>query len=345
MKALVLKGLSDAEVVDVPIPEINDTEVLVKVDSCSICGTDIRTYKFGHPRIHEPRIIGHEFSGTIAKIGSSVNDYKQGGRVIVVPGISCGQCYFCRHGLENLCDNRAIIGFDFDGGFAEYVKIPSMAIKMGNLKVIPDKLSLKEACLVEPFTAVYNGQNLLGITVGSSVAIVGGGPIGLMHAMQARFRGASEIALFDVSEQRCELASQFDLDYVINSKENDPIQKTMEITNRRGFDVVIVACGSAVAQAQALQMARKNGRVSFFAGLPHGRSDVTIDSNLIHYKQLGVFGANGSGANEYEETVSFLGVGLINLSRIISTELPLKSVLKGFEIVQSASALKVIVHP
>lgn len=345
MKALMLKGYSDAEVVDVPIPEIGDEDVLIKVDSCAICGTDIRTYKFGHTRIKGPRITGHEFSGTIAKIGNSVKKYKEGDRVIVVPGISCMQCYYCQNGLENLCENRLIIGFDYDGGFAEYVRIPALAVKMGNIKKISDKLSFKEACLIEPFTAVYNGQNLLDIGIGSSVAIIGGGPIGLMHSIQARYRGASKIALFDLSEQRCELASKFDISYVINSKENDAIQKTMEITDGHGFDVVIVCCVSGAAQAQALMMARKNGRVSFFAGLPKGKSEVTIDSNLIHYKQLGVFGANGSGPNEFEATINFLDSGAVDLSKVISTELPLKDVLKGFEIVQSASALKVIVHP
>ncbi|WP_162523582.1 zinc-dependent dehydrogenase [Calorimonas adulescens] len=345
MKALVFKGINEMSVMDVPKPEIAENEILIKVDSCSICGTDVRTYKSGHTRIKGERILGHEFSGTVAEVGKDISGYNIGDRVIVVPGIPCGKCYYCQHGMQNLCDNRKIIGFDFDGAFAEYVKVPAIAIEMGNVKRIPDSLSLRNACLIEPFTAIYNGQNLLNISIGSSVAIIGGGPIGLMHSLQARYRGASKIALFDLSEDRCKMAERFDIDFIVNSGTKDPIEEADKITNGRGFDVVIVSCGSGIAQLQALQMVRKNGRVSFFAGLPHNNSIIQLDTNLIHYKQIGVFGANGSGPNEYEATIDFLGSGRINISDIISTELSIENALKGFEIVQTASALKVVIHP
>ena len=345
MKAFMLKGLNNGEVVDVPKPEINDDEVLVKVDSCAICGTDIRTYRYGHAKVQYPRITGHEFSGTIAEVGKNVKGYKEGSRVMVVPGISCNECDFCQHGFQNLCENRVIIGFNFDGGFAEYVKIPAIAVKKGNIKVLPDKLSTKEACLVEPFAAVYNGQSLLDISIGTTVAIIGGGPIGIMHAIQARYRGASTIALFNRSEGRCKIARGFDIDYVVNSGENDMIEKSKEITKGKGFDVVIVSCVSGEAQAQALEMAKRGGKVSYFAGLPRGKSTVPIDTNLIHYKQLGVFGANGSGPNQYEAVIGFLGSGVVDLSKIITAELPLERILEGFENSKSGSGLKTIIHP
>lgn len=345
MRALVFKGINDISLMDIPRPEITSEEILVKVDSCAICGTDIRTYRSGHTKIKGSRILGHEFSGTIEEVGSNIDDYSVGDKVIVVPGIPCGECYYCQNGMQNLCDDRMIIGFDFDGAFAEYVKIPAAAVKMGNVKLIPKGLSLRTACLIEPFTAIYNGQNLLNISIGSNVAIIGGGPIGLMHSIQARYRGASKIALFDISNDRCSMAKKFDIDFIINSGINDPVEATKGITHGRGFDVVIVSCGSGIAQAQALEMVRKNGRVSFFAGLPHNNSVMQLDTNLIHYKQIGVFGANGSGPNEYEATIDFLGHGKVDLSDIISTDLPLEDALKGFETVQTASALKVVIHP
>jgi len=345
MKALVFRGVREMEVEDVPIPTISDNEVLVKVDSCAICGTDIRTFNYGHPKIKEARILGHEFSGIVAEIGKNVSGFTIGGKVMVVPGIPCGKCYFCQHGLQNLCDYRKIIGFDFDGGFAEYVKIPSIAVEAGNIKLLPSNLSLKEVALIEPFTAVYNGQNQLDIRIGTTVAIIGAGPIGLMHALQARFRGASKIALFDISEERVGLASGFDVDFVINSKREDIVQKSLELTNGRGFDVVIVSCVSSSAQAQALQIARKGGKVLYFAGLPHGKSVIELDTNLIHYKQLTVFGSNGSGSNQYEDTINFLATGKINLSKLITTELSIKDALKGFELAQTSSALKIVIHP
>ncbi|AEM77699.1 zinc-dependent dehydrogenase [Thermoanaerobacter wiegelii] len=345
MKALVFKGINEISIMNVPEPEIDDNEILVKVDSCSICGTDVRTYKFGHPRIKGKRILGHEFSGIVAKVGGNISDYKVGDRVIVVPGIPCGKCYYCQHGLQNLCDNRKIIGFDFDGGFAEYVKVPEIAVKMGNVKHIPDSLSLRNACLIEPFTAVYNGQNLLNISIGSSVAIIGGGPIGLMHSIQARYRGASKIALFDLSEDRCKMAEKFDIDFIVNSAIKNPLEEADRITKGKGFDVVIVSCSSGTAQLQALQIVRKGGRVSFFAGLPHNNSIVQLDTNLIHYKQIGVFGANGSGPKDYDATIDFLSSVAKNVSDIISVELSIDEALKGFEIAQMANALKVVIHP
>lgn len=186
MKALVFHGPQQVRVEEVPVPTIADNEVLVKVDACSICGTDVRTYKFGHTRIKGRRITGHEFAGVIAKVGSQVQGLAEGDEVMVVPGINCGTCEFCRAGLENLCQHRTIIGFDYDGAFAEYVRIPAQAVAMGNVKKLPKNVPFKAGALVEPFTAVYNGQTLLNIKPGDRVAIIGAGPIGVMHLLQAR---------------------------------------------------------------------------------------------------------------------------------------------------------------
>lgn len=345
MKALVLKGLREAQVEDVPVPGIGRGEVLIRVDSCAICGTDLRTYRSGHSRINGPRVTGHEFSGTVAQVGEQAAGYREGDRVIVVPGIPCRHCSFCRQGLENLCDHRVIIGFDFDGGFAEYVKVPEPAVSMGNIKAVPDGLTLREACLVEPFTAVSNGQALLELPLGASVGIVGAGPIGIMHALLARFRGARQIAVFDISAERCRKAGEFPVDAVIQSGLEDPVQAALELTRGRGFDAVVVACVSGVAQAQALKMVRKAGRVSFFAGLPHDASGVELDTNLIHYKQLGVFGANGSGPNQFEATLGFLGSRQLDLSALITAEFALDDAVAGFAAAQSAAGLKTIIRP
>lgn len=345
MKALVLRGLLEASVENVPVPEIGPGEVLIKVDACAICGTDLRTYKFGHSRIKGPRIIGHEFSGTVAQVGKRVTTYREGDKAVVVPGIPCRKCFFCQQGLENLCDDRVIIGFDFDGGFAEYVKVPAIAVDMGNIKLLPDSLRLREACLVEPFTAVNNGQALLDIPLGARIGIIGAGPIGIMHALLARFRGAQQIAMFDLAEDRCQKAGEFPIDAVIHAGKADPVSVALELMQGRGFDAVIVACVSGAAQAQALKMVRKAGKVSFFAGLPHDKSNVELDSNLIHYKQLGIFGANGSGPNQFDATIGFLGSKQIDLSRLITAEFPLDDAIKAFEVAQSAVGLKTIIYP
>ncbi|NPV69236.1 MAG: alcohol dehydrogenase catalytic domain-containing protein [Firmicutes bacterium] len=345
MKALVFRGVNDARVEEVAVPQAGAGEILVKVDSCSVCGTDVRTYRHGHPRIRGPRVIGHEFSGTVAGAGPGVHSFREGDRVMVVPGISCGRCYLCQKGLQNLCENRRIIGFDYDGAFAGYVRIPAEAVEMGNVRAVPERLSLREACLIEPFTAVYNGQALLGITPGVTVCIIGAGPIGVMHALQARARGAGMVVMFEQSAERRKTAAAFAVDRVVDPQVEDPVAVTKVMTGNRGFDVVIVACGVGATQAQALHIAGRGGRVSFFAGLPHGRSEALLDTNLIHYKQLALFGANGSGPNQYDETIRFLAAGIVDVSSLITAQPPLDDVLEGFSMVERAVGLKVVVHP
>ena len=346
MKALVYHGVGDLRVEDVPRPVAGAGEIVIKVHSCSICGTDVRTYKSGHSRLSgSTRIIGHEFSGTVEEVGPGVQGYAPGDRVTVVPGISCGKCVFCRQGLENLCVNRKIIGFDYDGGFAQYVAIPAEAVSFGNVLKVSESLELTSACLVEPFTAVYNGQNLLSIGPGDCVAIIGAGPIGIMHMLQARARGAGTVGLIEVSEARLKEAERFAPDFLINSTVENVEAKTRELTDGLGFDAVIVACAVASAQRQALEIARPGGRVSFFAGLPHDKPDSLLNANLIHYKQLAVFGANGSGPNQYRKTLRFLESGRVNLTPVVTTELPLDQVLSGFDKVIRGEGLKVVVHP
>lgn len=346
MKALVYHGVGDLRVEDVPKPVAGEGEIIVKVHSCSICGTDVRTYKSGHSRLAgSTRIIGHEFSGTVEQVGPGVEGFVPGEKVTVVPGISCGKCVFCRQGLENLCVNRKIIGFDYDGAFAEYVRIPAEAVSFGNVLKISGSLDLTSACLVEPFTAVYNGQNLLSIGPGDCVAVIGAGPIGIMHMLQARARGAATVGLIEVSEARLQEAVKFTPDFLINSMVEDVQTRVKNLTDGLGFDVVIVACAVASAQRQALELARPGGRVSFFAGLPHDKPDSLLNANLIHYKQLAVFGANGSGPNQYKKTLRFLESGRVDLRPVVTTELPLEEALLGFQKVMQGEGLKVVVHP
>ncbi|QUL98955.1 MAG: zinc-binding dehydrogenase [Candidatus Fermentithermobacillus carboniphilus] len=264
---------------------------------------------------------------------------------MVVPGISCGKCQFCREGYENLCVNRKIIGFDYDGAFAEYVRIPEEAVSFGNVKKVSSSLELTSACLVEPFTAVYNGQNLLNIGPGDVVGIIGAGPIGIMHLLQARARGAALTGLIEISSQRLAEAKRFNPDFLIDSSNEDPLPRVQEMTAGLGFDVVIVACAVAAAQRQALELARPGGRVSFFAGLPHDKPDALLNTNYIHYKQLAVFGANGSGPNQYGKVLRFLESGRVNLRPVVTAEIPLEEAIRGFEMVMKGEGLKVVVHP
>ncbi len=344
MKAAVFYEPGKIQIEEVPVPTITDGEVLIKVYACSICGTDIRTYKSGHRHIKGRRIIGHEFGGIVAKVGPGVSGLAEGDRVMVVPGIHCGECEFCRQGLENLCQHRTIIGFDYDGAFAEYVRVPAHAVRMGNVKKLPDNLELRVASLVEPFTAVYNGQKLLNIRPGDRVGILGAGPIGIMHLLQARAQGAALVGLIDVNGRRLDEAKRFSPDFTIDSSQQDPVEEVRRLTGL-GLDVVIVAAASPAAQRQALELARPSGRVSFFAGLPHDKPEATLNTNLIHYRQLAVYGANGSGANQYDAVLRWLSTGRIDLGPVITAELSLNDLLRGYEMVMNGQGLKVVIRP
>lgn len=345
MKALRFYGVKDVRLDEVPVPSIGADEVLVRVAACAICGTDLRTLRYGHTRIKEPRIIGHEFSGIIVEVGSGVKDFRVGERVMVVPGIACGSCYYCRHGWENLCQHRKIIGFDLDGGFAEYVRIPAEAVEQGNIKKLPEDFSLEAGCLIEPFTAVYNAQELVHIKLGDTVGVIGAGPVGIMHFLQAKARGAGLVGIIEVLDERLQKAKGFGPDFVVNSRNTDVMAYIKELTNGLGLDVVIVACSSAEAQRQALELVRPGGKVSFFAGLPHSMNANPINTNLIHYKQLYVLGANGSGANQYDATINFLARSTLPLASLITYEVSLEDALEGFGKAEKATELKIVIKP
>ncbi|HOC02339.1 MAG TPA: alcohol dehydrogenase catalytic domain-containing protein, partial [bacterium] len=185
-KAALLVNIEDLKIVDREIPQIGKNEILLRVKACAICGTDIKVFHHGHKHIVFPRVTGHELSGVIEKIGEDIKKYKVGDRVTVAPAIPCGECYYCRRGWQSMCDNLKTIGYQFDGGFAEYMVIPEVAIRNGCVNIIPDGLSFDEAALAEPLACVINGQQLSRVEMGDTVLIVGAGPIGCLHAELAK---------------------------------------------------------------------------------------------------------------------------------------------------------------
>ncbi|HOQ82205.1 MAG TPA: alcohol dehydrogenase catalytic domain-containing protein, partial [bacterium] len=196
-KAALLVNIEDLKIVDREIPQIGKNEILLRVKACAICGTDIKVFHHGHKHIVFPRVTGHELSGVIEKIGEDIKKYKVGDRVTVAPAIPCGECYYCRRGWQSMCDNLKTIGYQFDGGFAEYMVIPEVAIRNGCVNIIPDGLSFDEAALAEPLACVINGQQLSRVEMGDTVLIVGAGPIGCLHAELAKNIGASKVILAD----------------------------------------------------------------------------------------------------------------------------------------------------
>lgn len=346
MKAAVLEKIEDLKIKDIPIPKPGNEELVIKIKACAVCGTDVKVYHSGHKHIRFPRVTGHELSGEIVETGKNITNYKVGQRVAIAPAVPCGGCYYCRRGIQGMCDNLTAIGYHYDGGFAEYMLVPEPAIRNGCVNELPSNLSFEEAAIAEPLACVINGQELSGVKLGDVVVVIGSGPIGNFHLELARSKGASKTILAEVSQERLEAAKVFDgADIYVNPSQEDLTARVMSETEGRGADVVIVACSSGKAQEQALQLVAKRGNVNFFGGLPKDKPYINFDSNLIHYKEFYVVGTHGSAPRHNKMALNLISQGKINAKKYITKGLPLEKVLDGIMTVEKAQGFKTIIKP
>jgi len=343
MKAAVYLGIKKIRIDEVEKPKCGPGEILIKVHFCAICGTDVRTYLYGHKKVEPPHIIGHEIAGEIAEMGKETKGYRLGDRVTVVTSIGCGKCRWCQKGYYNLCPNTEAIGYFYQGGFAEYLLMPQKAVAQNAVLKIPENVSLAEASIVEPLSCCINGQSYLKIEKGDNVAVFGAGPIGMMHLELARSEGAEKTFLIDISDGKLEFAqNHFSVDYIINPQKENPIEKILSLTENKGVDVVIVAASAKTAQEQALKIAGKKGRISFFAGLPKDNSIINFDSNILHYQEISVFGSFASYREEYEEALDLIASKKIEAKKFITHILPLEKIEEGINLIREGKTLKVV---
>lgn len=345
MKAAVFHGPNDLRLENRPVPAIAEDQLLLKVEACAICGSDLRTYRFGASNITEPVTLGHEIAGAIVEVGGALTGFCPGQRVAVAPAIPCGECRYCRQGMETVCDNLRSIGYQFHGGFAEFMAVPFSAIRAGCVNTIPEGLSFAEATLAEPLACAINAQELLNVGPADTVVILGAGPLGCLHADLARIRGASKVMLADLREQRLELARQFAADVFINAQQENVEAKVLQETGGVGASLVIVAAASGAAQQQALALAAKHGRVSFFGGLPKTSPFTSLNANLIHYRELFVMGAYGSKPKHNRQALELLASGQVHASSLIGMLAPLERIEEAMEAVAQGALLKAIVQP
>ncbi len=346
MKAAVVEELGKVRVKEVEMPRLLPASILVRVRACAICGSDIRIIYKGDRRARLPMIIGHEMSGEVVDVGTEVKGYAVGDRVVVAPGVSCGECYCCRKGWQNLCINMISIGYFWPGSFAEYMVPPPRALTEGFVNKIPETLSFLEAALAEPLACCINGQNLLRVCMSDTVAVIGAGPIGLMHALLALERGCDKVMIVQRSKHRLDVARRLVKAHAfISTMDENAVERVREETKARGADVVIVAASSKDAQQMALEMVGLRGRVSYFGGLNHGDAMVPLDSNLIHYKECMVTGASSSTSEQNQEALRLLASGAIDGHTLISHQYPLEEIGAALEMVRSKQGLKVVVVP
>ncbi|MCI8993093.1 MAG: alcohol dehydrogenase catalytic domain-containing protein [Eubacterium sp.] len=342
MKAIRLIGKEKIQLQDIPVPEISDNELLIKVKAASICGTDVRMYKNGYKNVSEnnPLTLGHEFAGDIVKTGKNVTAYQVGQKVSLAPNIGCGTCDLCVSGQTHLCENYDAFGVTMDGGFAEYVKIPENAVTQGNITVLDDEISYQEAALVEPLSCVYNGQKLLHAQPGADTLIIGMGPIGIMHIMVAKLFGAGKIIVNDLSKERMQKAKELFPDVILI--EGD-VEKELKKVSPKGTDVCIIAAPAPAAQAQCLSYMNMNGKILYFGGLPKEKETVSINTNLIHYKQLQIQGCTKQSVSEYRLCAKLVNDKRIPLELIMSDTYCLSSFEEALDNAAKAKGLKHVI--
>jgi 2-desacetyl-2-hydroxyethyl bacteriochlorophyllide A dehydrogenase len=324
MKAAVLEEIEKLTVKDIAKPKLEQAEILIKVDSCNICGTDINLFK-GKYTAKMPVVIGHEWSGHIVELGSNANNFKIGERVVSDPNEACGMCYWCRSGKPCFCNNMPAYGVLKDGGFAEYIKITAK----GAYK-IPEGLDYESAAFAEPVSCAVHGIDKASVKQGETVVIIGGGAMGQIILQLALSAGASKLIMIEQLKSKLELAKKFGATDLINAKEEDVIQRTLDLTNGLGADVVIEVVGNPKTVELAIKLVKKSGRVVIFGFSPEGEKANIIPFEILS-KELTIMGAWVNPYTSYR-ALEILASGKIDVKSLISIRLPLDKIMDGINL-------------
>lgn len=342
MKAAILTAPNELAVHQVADPVAGTGDLVLRIRAATICGTDIRIFRGRKTAgVRYPSIIGHEFSGEVVEAGQA-SGFTTGQRVGVCPAIPCGQCAHCLRGHENLCPDLQAIGYQIDGAFAEYIRVPARAVAMGNAHVLPQTISHEEAALIEPLSCVLNGQNKVGLRQGDTVVILGSGPIGTLHVKLARLRGAGRVIVSEPNAARRLAALQAGADAVIDPNVGDLRAAVFAETRGIGADVVICAIGIPALAAQAIGLACLGGRISFFAGFNKGDLG-SLDINAIHYNELRVVGAFGLSRRNYVDAMHMIADRRIEVASMVTHRFGLAQVADAFAVAESGAAMKVAI--
>jgi len=340
MKAARLFGPNDLRVQDIPVPEPGPGEVLLRTASASVCGTDIRMLKHGHvfATPEAPLVIGHEMAGVVAKLGAGVSGYHVGQRVCVAPNYNPVASRLTVAGDGHLDPGYRALGIHEDGAFAEFVRIPALAVQQGNIFPIPDHVSFTEAALVEPMACVYNAYEKARTGPGDTVLVIGAGPIGVMHGKMSRLAGAGKVIINDVNAERLEMARRLDPAFI--TVEGDLRGEIHRLTGGAGPDVIITACPVPEVQTLAVELAAVNARIVFFGGLPKDRAVVPLDANIIHYRQLVVTGTTRQSLRQFQATLALVSDGVLRLEDLVTSVHPVEETEKAIAAMATASGLK-----
>ena len=332
------------EIGEAPRPEIEEGELLLRVEAASICGSDVKIVRHGHRKLRAGQriILGHEFVGVIERAGPFAGPYPEGARVGVAPNIGCGVCGMCGRGSMNMCPDFSAFGIDRDGAHTEFVRIPQAAVAQGSVIPIPDGVTPAEATLAEPLSCVINSIRSLRIAPGETVLVYGSGPMGLLHVMLAAVSGASRVIAVDINEERLRQAAGLGATDTVNSQEEPVPEWVADTTNGLGIDAVITAAPIKELQEEGLSLLAPFGRLCLFAGLPRGAPAVRLDTNAIHYRNLVVTGVTGGSPRDYRAALNLIESRKVDVTRIVSHTFPLHEMARAYEVALSGKGMKVV---
>lgn len=343
MKAAVFYEPGDVRYEEADVPEIGPGELLIRIGSALTCGTDVKTFKRGHPVLlkHTPALFGHEYAGTIEEVGKGVEGFEVGMRVVATNSAPCGKCFFCKRGKPNLC--AQLKSTFVNGAFAEYIRVPQSIVEW-NTHQIPDSLSFQHAALTEPLACVVHGIEEADIQLGDTVTVIGAGPIGQMLIMLAKKAGASTVIASDLAELRREMAKKSGADIVIDPSSEDSIERVKEETSGYGADVVIEAVGLPITWEQAVDMTRDAGTTVLFGGAASGTT-FQLDTVRFHYGQLTIKGVFHLAPRHVEQALKIIISGDVIPENLISHEMPLEKVVEALTMMGKGETMKVAIIP
>jgi len=342
MRAALLHGVKDLRIQDVDMPEVGYGEILVKVKAATTCGTDLKIYQRGYVEgvIKLPTVFGHEWAGDIIEVGEGVPYFKKGMRIRAGNSSPCLRCYMCQRGKYNLCEDMMWLW----GAYAEYIKVPGRIVML-NTQEIPDHVTYEEAAVTEPLACVLHGAEEARVKLGDTVAIIGAGPIGLLHLLTVKKIGAGKVIISDTVDQRLQLASRLGADVTINAKKDDTVETTKKLTDGYGADVVIEAIGLPTTWEQALKMVRKGGTVLEFGGCPPG-TEIKISTEQLHYGETTVLGAFHTTPAHFKKALNLIASGTINVKPLITNRMKLDDIKQAFEtLITSKTDIKIAIQP
>ncbi len=346
MLAAVYRGVNDVRLETVPVPKIGPGELLLRVHTCGVCGTDLKKIATGSHSA--PRIFGHETSGMVAAVGAGVRNFQPGDRVVVFHHIPCRECYYCRHKTFAQCPTYKKVGCTagFEpsgGGFAEYVRVMDWIVEQGTLR-IPEGVSFEQACFVEPVNTCMKGIQALRLQPGETVLAIGQGPIGIILSVLARRAGASVITS-DLYPERLRISKSLGFERAIDASQQDAVDFVREQTEGRGADAVILAVGSNALIRPAMEAARPGGRVLLFAQTQRG--EVVVDPAAICVDEKTLVGSYSASVDLQHESVRFVMNGEMDLQRLISHRFSLQESVRAFELAAhpQPASMKIVIQP